>query len=285
MKKLLLALCLVFALATASGMTSFAPENDEWIPATTYKKSAKTITEDQFNMINQNLTSIYSPVFNEQGGNFVLVEDWEDGTVNAYTQRLENNWQINMFGGLARYPQMTADGYAMVVCHEIGHQIGGLPVKTWYGRPSWAAAEGQADYFAAKCLRELLRYEDNVEKIKYLDVPKIAVEQCNMAWKDANDSATCQRVAVAGEVLGTVLSRLGGGPATDLDTPSKVVVSKTNIEGYPGAQCRSDSYLAGALCYVDSSINPNGVDIHDGYCSREEGDTLGVRPVCWYKPE
>jgi Zn-dependent protease with chaperone function len=54
-----------------------------------------------------------------------------------------------MFGGLARDPLVTKDGFSAVICHEIGHHIAGAPRKGF----SWASNEGQADYFATtKCL-------------------------------------------------------------------------------------------------------------------------------------
>ena len=279
MKKILLILMLLFT-QWAFAQQSFAPENDLWIPAGSYQKSEKAIQQSEFKMINNKLTKLYSPVFEDQGGKLVMVQKWEDGTVNAYTLRRGTDWEIHMFGGLARVKTMTPDGYAMVVCHEIGHQIGGLPLKR-----SWAAAEGQADYFASKCMRELIKDDANVKKIRSLNVPSLAKEQCDKVYPNKEESATCQRIAVAGEVLGTVLSGLGGGPAIDLNEYSKVVVSKTNASGYPPVQCRADTYLAGALCDVDSSLIPNKEDIHYAFCSRKEGYDLGTRPLCWYKPE
>ncbi len=49
---------------------------------------------------------------------------------------------------------LTTDGLAMVACHEIGHFLGGEPKKLRgrSNKKSWSSAEGQADYYAARCL-------------------------------------------------------------------------------------------------------------------------------------
>jgi len=75
-----------------------------------------------------------------------------------------------MFGGLARHETMTPDGFATVVCHELGHHLGGVPKKfSWFGN-SWASNEGQADYFGImKCLRKMFEHEDNVKIVKEID--------------------------------------------------------------------------------------------------------------------
>ena len=274
-------LVLLFLVSLDISAQSFAPENDQWIGVENYKKSTNTIQENEFDFVSKKVQQIYSPVFKDQGGEFVLVNNWKDGTVNAYTLRNGSSWEVHMFGGLARHPLMTLDGFSMVVCHEVGHQIGGLPKKYSYYGTSWAAAEGQSDYFSSKCMKELIKDENNVLKIKKLDIPNKIKEQCDEVYSDENESAICQRIAIAGEVLGNVLANLGNSSKVSLLTPSTLVVKKTNVAGYPSTQCQTDTYFQGALCNVDSSINPNDKDKHYGYCSEGKGS----RPSCWYNEE
>ena len=73
-------------------------------------------------------------------------------TVNANASQRGRTWIVNMYGGLARRPEITPDGFAMVLCHELGHHMGGFPFVS-----GWAANEGQSDLFATlSCGRILL---------------------------------------------------------------------------------------------------------------------------------
>ena len=57
-----------------------------------------------------------------------------------------------ILGGTIRIEDFTLDAYAALVCHEMGHLIGGEPFQSIPGA-EWASAEGQADFFAAStCL-------------------------------------------------------------------------------------------------------------------------------------
>ena len=108
------------------------------------------ITEAQWTALFDKYEKIYAPIIESRGGKLILNRLWDDGTVNANASQTGNEWTINMFGGLARYPIMTLDGMALVICHETGHHMGGAP--KYYDDPAeWATTEGGADYFAAVC--------------------------------------------------------------------------------------------------------------------------------------
>ena len=67
-----------------------------------------------------------------------------------------NFYKVIMFGGLARRPEITADGFLLVVCHELGHHLAGYPFID-----DWAANEGQADYFATQSCTKNIWQNDN----------------------------------------------------------------------------------------------------------------------------
>merc|ERR1719433_1078923 len=90
------------------------------------------------------------------GGTLTVHKQWHDDNANAYASKTGLSWEVFMLGGLARHAAITKDGFALVVCHEIGHLIGGAPLIP--GRPEPIANEGQADYWGAtKCLKRYLR--------------------------------------------------------------------------------------------------------------------------------
>lgn len=136
---------------TEDGSQGIVPEND--LNISVHAKRTGGISEETFNSVIDEAEELYTSIISGMGGTLEIERNWEDGTVNAYAQRLGSTWKVSMFGGLARHETITRDGFALVVCHEIGHHIGGAPKKVSYWSNPWASNEGQADYFATlKCL-------------------------------------------------------------------------------------------------------------------------------------
>lgn len=86
----------------------------------------------------------YQRVFQQLGYRLKVHRSWSDGTVNAQAWWTGTTCNVEMFGGLARYPGITAAGYRLVALHEIGHCLGGYP----YYPGEEMSCEGQADYYS-----------------------------------------------------------------------------------------------------------------------------------------
>ncbi len=275
----------IFASTPLAPIARFAPENDLYIGV---EQSRGGIDKATFDELIDRAERIYKPIIKQRGGNLAMVAKWDDGTVNAYTLRQGNSWQVHMFGGLARMGAMTEEGFAMVICHELGHQIGGLPKKTsWWGVASWAAAEGQSDYFStAKCMKLMYKDQDNTTALINQTIPPVASEKCQEVYSSTQDQEVCLRTSLGALALGEVLASMGGQTTgfPKLETPSTQVVQKTNVSGYPSSQCRVDTYFQGALCDIAGDVDTSESDIHQGYCARENGYTIGTRPLCWFNP-
>lgn len=265
------------------GKKGFLPENDLWISAQT--KSVTGMDEATFNTVIDKVVEIYEPIISSMGKKLNVERKWSDGTVNAYASQSGSTWNVAMFGGLARHEAITPDGFALVVCHELGHHIGGAPKKSsWWGS-SWASNEGQADYFATlKCLRKTWRAEDNASIVAKMEVPEVVTTKCAEQWTDAVDQVICQRGAMAGLSTANLFKNLRNSDVqADFNTPDPKVVSKTN-HNHPAYQCRLDTYFQGALCQIDETVDVHQKDESVGTCYRDSGDTTGVRPFCWFKP-
>lgn len=265
---------------TKNGVEGFVPKNDLFIPVG--DKDASGITEAQFNAVIDQVEAIYAPIVSTYGGNLKVVRNWTDGTVNAYAEQIGDEWQVQMFGGLARHKTITPDGFALVVCHEIGHHIGGAPR---YNGDEWASNEGQSDYFATtKCLRRTWQSEDNVGIVRRMvDVPKALTDACNKQWSDAADRAICIRGGMAGDSVAKLFSALSWSKQAKFDTPDPKQVSSTS-DSHPATQCRLDTYFQGALC--EKSFNEDFTADSEvaGSCHGSTGQSLGLRPRCWFKP-
>lgn len=191
-------------------------------------------------------------------------------------------YQVNMYGGLARHPDVTNDGFALVVCHELGHHLGGAPKKLIPN--SWASNEGQADYFATlKCFRRVYGQDNNAEIVSKMDIDPLVTEKCNQVWSNSSDIALCKRSAMAGKSLAKLLSRRSD-KTPEFDTPDPSVV-KLTYSGHPAGQCRLDTYFHGALCDQPFTKKLSRRDPLIGTCNRATNDIVGIRPLCWYRPK
>jgi hypothetical protein len=268
---------------TEDGKEGFLPENDMFIPVGA--KTAGGLTEAQFNDVIDRLETIYTPIISNMGGNLKINRLWSNGTVNASATRF-GAWTVNMYGGLARHQTITKDGFALVLCHEIGYHIGGAPKITsfpWINR--WASNEGQSDYFATlKCLRQLFLNDDNAAVISSMNVPGVLSNACYKAHGDKRDAEICIRGAMAGASVSNLFASMRSQPEGRFDTPDTTVVSKTD-NSHPAFQCRLDTYLQGALCEKSLNEDVSQKEEVQGTCHGKTGHKSGLRPLCWFKPK
>ena len=268
---------------TVDASEGFVPENNMKIPVNA--KRFGGLSEKQFNTVIDKVETLYAPIVAQEGGKLVISRAWTDATVNAYAQRSGTTWQVNMFGGLARHETITEDGMALVVCHEIGHHIGGAPKKVSAWSSDWASNEGQADYFAnLKCLRRTFLNDDNAAIVAKLNAPSPLVAACTKAWPNAADKNICIRGGMAGDSVARLFAALRNQTApAKFDTPDPAVVTTTD-DNHPATLCRLDTYFQGSLCEVNFNDNVSGSSEVTGACHASLGHKVGLRPACWFKP-
>ncbi|MEK6628090.1 MAG: hypothetical protein AABY53_05650 [Bdellovibrionota bacterium] len=273
-----------FALACNSedGKFGFLPKND--LKISQFSLFTSDITQEKYLQIINNIFNIYTPLVAEKGALLVLYPHWEDDTVNANANIWGKRWVINMYGGLARHPAVTEDALAMVMCHELGHFLGGAPKKIHRDKPFWPSVEGQADHFASmKCLRRVLEHEDNIRIVSQMNVDARVTQQCQLVYNNANEVALCQRIAMAAQSAANLSSAVRGLPLVSFGTTDTSTVAKT-YEDHPLPQCRLDTYFSGILCNKSYDQDTDDKDPNVGFCTLSEGYKLGMRPLCWYKP-
>ncbi len=253
------------------------PHNNLSFPENT---GNRVIGQPLFNKIVDRIEEVYTPIFLAQGRTFLVERRWKDPLVNAIAREKDRVSSIHMYGGLARHPMITPDGFLMVACHEVGHHLGGAP---FYSPKQWASSEGQSDYFATlKCMKLVLADIDNVAVVSRMAVDPTARRYCASIYKDANEAAICIRSLMGGKALATVLGSLGGAAKPDFMTPDRSQVDNTDVT-HPAAQCRLDTYSAGALCSVDNKFDPK--DARVGTCDNWGVHARGQRPHCWFNPK
>jgi|GEM_PF-258115 len=259
----------------------FLPPNKLSIPDGPQTRG-QGVTEQEFNSVIGKIENEYKNRVAALGGTLKIQREWQNAEVNAFALRQGRDYIVRMMGGLARHQYMTADGFALVLCHEIGHHIGGVP-RYSDAQGQWASVEGQSDYFATlKCFRHAFLKEDNEALLKGRTIPARAKELCEQSFNNGPDQWLCQRAALASLDVGKVFSTLGGARVPDLATPDQNVVNVT-YEKHPQAQCRVDTYFAGAHCLVDENEDIGQSNANVGVCIRGQQAASMARPLCWFK--
>ena len=252
------------------------------------------ITEEQFNAISDGIVEMWKPLAKLHGAELTVEKRWDDPTVNAYAQQSGKSWVITMFGGLARRPEVSLDGFALVVCHELGHHFGGYP----FYNGDWAATEGESDYFATQvCARRIWKKSLRTNARAQDAAPRRLLGICDKNWSTPEDQALCTRIAFGGLSLAKLLGALGRDKEPSLDAKDQTIVTQT-VPSHPAAQCRLDTFLHGALCSVNSDLKvipgKSGEVGHNTIeselaagkysCLQNPEHNVGYRPRCWFGP-
>lgn len=275
---------------------TFIPQDK--IRYSTLKIGPSNMTKDMFDAALKKAKTVYGPIVKDLGATLVVNSKWKDETINASAQQFGTSWQINMYGGLARYPDLTPDGFMLVICHELGHHLGGFAFYQPFFGGVWAANEGQSDYFATQACAHKMWGDEKEENAKFRETaPEVVKMACDKSWGTTEQQDLCYRSGVAAKSLAATLASLSGTPEPMFDTPDKSTVGSTS-DAHPEAQCRLDTTFQGALCTMpfDEKVIP-GKDMADQFgpgaereasirsCSVYGGQTVGLRPTCWFKSQ
>lgn len=298
---------LVFVGAAILGAKSMLPKVlcEGFLPANTMKipvgsrirsnffeaKAVGGITEDQFNRVMDRIQKLYGPVVAQQGGVLTIERKWSDPTVNASAEQINDQWILNMYGGLARHQETTEEGMALVACHELGHHLGGAPKNHSWAGDDWATDEGGADYFATlKCLRNYFAEDDNETILAAATLDPLARTRCASEFTDHVDQLLCLRTSMAATSGARLFMDMRGEAVVpSFATPDQSITKflpednpDPNTNPHPATQCRMDTYFNGAICHVSKTVSNSKTDYRDGSCVQGV-DQFGWRPLCWFK--
>ena len=231
---------------------------DLWIGV---NEGDQVIRERDFCRIINDISSLYSPIATESIRRTLrMIGIWEVGYINGRTRFDSDQWIVEIYGGIARHPEITPDGFALFLCHELGHHLGGYPKKIHeYLSPLlWQSVEGQSDYFAAReCLRTYFKGKNNWAVLIKMDLPQSILRKCSDTFNDREEKGICLRISMAGLSLANTFRSVSWHfeRIPRFETPERSEVSRTS-EHHPSFQCRLDTFVQGAL--------------------------LGERPRCWF---
>ena len=282
-----LGICIFYTATSAPA--SIMGDNNEYIPAYgNYLKNG--VTEEAFYELTDFFEDLYRPQVEALGADYWdIIPEWYNGEVGAFAMQYSRKWTITVYGGLARHRAITIDGLASVICHEIGHHLGGAPKKREVLWTGWSSLEGQADYYSsAKCF---MRYIKNISKTfkdqKRYKPSAFIKEKCRYAatLHPSNDftEQICIRSAMAAYSAEEMVRLSIGEGAISFENPDPRVVDKSD-ELHPNPQCRLDTLLAGILCPIDPNEEFDDEDHRVSACHADFYPEY-ARPKCWFNPE
>jgi len=235
---------LVFFALLSTGLLaktySIFPDNDLW-KEDVMDKSVES--KELFDKVCDTAAGLFRKIAEASNERIVVNKKWDDATVNANVMRSGGVVTINMYGGLARRPEIGAEGFALVICHELGHAYGGYPYLRQYSKIS---AEGQADYYGAKeCQKDVL----SLLKLETTNIPitNFMEQTCLAINPDPAKVTVCTQSLAGGQELGNLLSVLKKEPTPSFETPD-LTIAATTMTSYPKTvQCRLDTYFNGTV--------------------------------------
>ncbi len=293
-------------VATVSNpvFATFLPQS-EIAPVELLPVGAPNITKEQFDENIKYVSDIYSPIVTKHGARLRITGDWKSETINAGARQMFGIWDIVFTGGLARRPEMSSDGMVLILCHELGHHLGGFAMAPGISSPlpipgteAWAANEGQADYYATQvCSHKVWGQQKDENAKSRQTAPQNVKSYCDSVWSNIDQQNLCYRALVATQAISNTMAVLRKDAAMpNFDTPDASKSTETNHK-HPATQCRMDTSFQGALCLADfnDEIIP-GKKVADGVdsiaaereaminsCSSLTGFQIGLRPACWFK--
>lgn len=238
----------VFHLIFSFALPSFSATRDNGFLIFPEQNLVGGLSEEQFHRVIDSFEKKIAPIVKVQNKTLVVDRYWDEARVDTNASSSMGKWIIGMYGGFARHPVMTEELLLMSLCHEAGHFMGGPPKKIFSGR----SYEGQADYYSTRiCMKEMWKDADNQKAISGMTIDPLVREKCR-------GDDLCLRISMLSLSMSRFDALFSGGPTPQFSTPEKILVKQTN-ESYPSAQCRLDTYFAGAIG--------------------------GPRPGCWYSNE
>lgn len=210
-------------------------------------KNVSDLTEvDYATLIGQFLVKNYAKVQAATGKSLLIPYEWQSPYFAAFAQQKEDSMQVSLWGGMARAPGATKAALAAILCHELGHILGGEPRQTIPGS-DWASTEGQSDFYAAStCLPELLTAYPEIVSTVDEEVKEVC-----------DQNVLCEKSMQAGLEMVRFIQKYSYRQyvPVNIKTPAAAALELVR-NTYPSDQCRLDSFVQGSLCQLGACRAP-----------------------------
>ena len=243
----------VFLLALLVAMVSKQVHADEarkdyfYLPPGSANVSALT-ESDYTAVISKFLMRYFNKVYTTTGKPLVIPFEWNSPFFAAFAESKEGYMKISLWGGMARAPGASKSVLAAVLCHELGHILGGEPRQTIPGS-EWGSIEGQSDFYAAAvCLPDFFRAHPELAPVVSSEVEQVCKgnKDCGVVLQTGLETVRFLQAYSYREYT----------PVSIFSTEKPI--DKLILNTYPSDQCRLDSFIQGARCQLGGACRaPN----------------------------
>ncbi len=228
----------------------------------------------------------YAADFSQLGGPFRVQFFRSIPSLYSFATIKNGAYEVAIMGGNLNKSTMSTDSLRLLVCHEIGHFLGGAPKRILLDPEedqAWNTVEGGADYYATlKCMKRLLAKQTEQNRLALVDARPEIVEACLQNATAEEEQLICVRTALAAEKLVRFFAISANSPLVpQIENPDSSEVPKT-LFAHPGLQCRLDTFWAGILCQASVKTPLDDKDTLVGACG-EDAAPFTQRPRCWYR--
>lgn len=204
--------------------------------------TAPALSFEEANAMTSKTEKLFQPEIKDRGLDLITGIDWTSSKIETGIVFDGRSTTMLMNAGAFQQPKMNLDIAVLVLAHEYGHILGAGP------RPNseYITSEGEADYFAGssgalKILNaRIVADQTDLHSPEYVAAKKFLFSR---GVRNSQELHTKARIAVAALLLNRTLAP---GQRINFSTPDRSQVKETLI-GYPSAQCRLDTVLAGLL--------------------------------------
>ncbi|MBY0412566.1 MAG: hypothetical protein K2Q18_00300 [Bdellovibrionales bacterium] len=215
---------IVFMLFSLRAMAEVCPTDrkDYFCVTPDMAPDSKIQVFDFFNTPYQ-ISALFEKELSAQRKTLHIDAQWESPYFGAGISFYNDIYRLMILGGTTRVPDMTVNAYVALICHELGHLLGGLPYQT-IPHAQWSSSEGQADFFAASvCLPKYFAKTLSVEDQKKIPA-KIEKAGFEMMWAFRKFDSS------------------GSSSKLIRYKKDETKVSETLINLYPSIQCRYENF-------------------------------------------
>jgi hypothetical protein len=225
------------------------------------EQNFSSLQKDDIDLLLQQLDLEFGSLIHNPSESWQSGFDWEKPYLGAGSVLFAGNFKVMLWGGMVRARFMTFGAVASLLCHELGHRLGGAPHQQFPGQSEdWSSSEGQADYFAATvCLPKIF---DRLQKVAPQKLKQDTEPVTESLCRSSANPQRCQWVATSGIDMIQVLQVYYDYdiPFADPQSWSQERPVTTLLTQYPSYQCRMDTFKSGAR------------------------DPKAPRLRCWYRP-
>ena len=217
----------------------------------------------------------FSPIYKKHGKELTIIGDWSYDENNAKAMAYTtNHFFIEVYGGALKAKGTNKDSLRAMICHEVGHHIGGAPYVPRYYEDYYlfrGSSEGQADYYAAqRCLKNWFSGENHwreLEKYRFSEKDK---KFCTKYEEGQENIGLCLRVITAFKRMLQINIDESVSFQYKARNPNYQYALASSVT-HPSKECRLETVYAGVICNAEKKAG----------CLSFENPIEASRPLCW----